>query len=177
MKQFQKWAQHQYSMKQKMVAFFFEGILFLVLFPFLLIGVSPLLDRWLQLPRIAYGVVNPFVGVLCVVVGLILALWSIETQVVTGRGTPVPMMPTQTLVVQGPFRFCRNPMTLGTILFYLGISIGVGSLSAVMVTLLFAALLLTYIKTIEEKELEIRFGSEYVRYKEKTPFLIPHLLK
>lgn len=177
MKQFPKWAEHHYSMRQKMVAFFFEGILFLVLLPFLLINVSSLLDRWLQLPRIAYGVVNPFVGILCGVVGLALGLWSVETQVSIGRGTPVPVMPTQTLVVQGPFRFCRNPMTLGTIFLYLGISIGVGSLSAVLVTLLFAAVLLTYIKTIEEKELEIRFGSEYVRYKEKTPFLIPHLLK
>jgi protein-S-isoprenylcysteine O-methyltransferase Ste14 len=32
---------------------------------------------------------------------------------------------------------------------------------------------LIYIKLIEEKELEERFGSEYVEYKKRTPFLIP----
>jgi len=28
-------------------------------------------------------------------------------------------MPTQELLTEGPFRYCRNPMTLGTILAYL----------------------------------------------------------
>jgi len=36
-----------------------------------------------------------------------------------GRGTPLPVMPTQELLTEGPFRYSRNPMTLGTILAYL----------------------------------------------------------
>jgi len=35
----------------------------------------------------------------------------------------------------------------------------------------------TYIKLIEEKELIERFGSEYLEYKQKTPFLIPRIGK
>jgi protein-S-isoprenylcysteine O-methyltransferase Ste14 len=35
--------------------------------------------------------------------------------------------------------------------------------------------ILIYIKLIEEKELEDRFGSEYLEYKRRTPFLIPRL--
>jgi len=38
---------------------------------------------------------------------------------------------------------------------------------------LFAALLIAYLKLVEEKELQLRFGSEYVEYKQKTPFMIP----
>lgn len=33
--------------------------------------------------------------------------------------------------------------------------------------------LLTYIKRIEEKELEARFKQEYIKYKEKVPFIVP----
>jgi len=33
----------------------------------------------------------------------------------------------------------------------------------------------TYIKLVEEKEREARFGGEYKEYKRKTPFLIPKI--
>lgn len=66
-----------------------------------------------------------------------------------------------------------NPMTLGTAMLYLGIGIWIGSLSFIGLTMLFIGLLLAYVKLIEEKELEERFGQEYVEYKRKTPFLIP----
>jgi protein-S-isoprenylcysteine O-methyltransferase Ste14 len=34
-------------------------------------------------------------------------------------------------------------------------------------------ILIAYIKLVEEKELEFRFGKEYVDYKNDTPFIIP----
>jgi protein-S-isoprenylcysteine O-methyltransferase Ste14 len=66
-------------------------------------------------------------------------------------------------------------MGLGMIVFHCGIGIWTGSPSLVGLVLLFATLLVLYIKLIEERELEIRFGSEYVEYKRNTPFLIPRL--
>ena len=68
-------------------------------------------------------------------------------------------------------------MTLGTNIFYLGVAIWLGSLSAVGLGLVYPVGILIYIKLIEEKELEERFGSEYLEYKRRTPFLIPRLLK
>jgi protein-S-isoprenylcysteine O-methyltransferase Ste14 len=38
---------------------------------------------------------------------------------------------------------------------------------------IFAAILIGYLKIIEEKELQIRFGNEYIEYKRETPFIIP----
>jgi len=38
---------------------------------------------------------------------------------------------------------------------------------------IFSAIILSYIKFIEEKELEQRYGDEYVEYKKRTPFIIP----
>jgi protein-S-isoprenylcysteine O-methyltransferase Ste14 len=68
-------------------------------------------------------------------------------------------------------------MTLGTDLFYLGVAIWLGSLSAIGLGLIYPVGILIYIKLIEEKELEERFGSEYLEYKKRTPFLIPCFMK
>jgi protein-S-isoprenylcysteine O-methyltransferase Ste14 len=64
-------------------------------------------------------------------------------------------------------------MALGAIVMYLGVAILFGSMGAVVLELLGAGLLLTYIKRIEEREMEIRFGQEYLAYKQQTSFLIP----
>ena len=64
-------------------------------------------------------------------------------------------------------------MTLGTIMVYLGIAVWLGSLSSLALALVYPVGILIYIKLIEEKELESRFGSEYAEYKKRTPFLIP----
>ena len=68
-------------------------------------------------------------------------------------------------------------MTLGTALFYLGVAIGLGSLSALVLALIYPVGILVYLMLIEENELEARFGSEYAEYKRNTPFLIPHFWK
>ena len=64
-------------------------------------------------------------------------------------------------------------MTLGTVTAYAGIAIAVGSFTALIAVALFAAILISYLKIIEEKELQMRFGDEYIEYKKKTPFMIP----
>lgn len=64
-------------------------------------------------------------------------------------------------------------MSLGTILLYLGIAIWIGSPSAFGLTLILAVFLATYNKLIEERELEERFCAEYLKYKQRTPFLLP----
>jgi protein-S-isoprenylcysteine O-methyltransferase Ste14 len=64
-------------------------------------------------------------------------------------------------------------MALGAFGMYLGVAILFRSIGAVILVLLFASGLLIYIKRVEEKEMEIRFGQEYLAYKQQTPFLIP----
>jgi protein-S-isoprenylcysteine O-methyltransferase Ste14 len=64
-------------------------------------------------------------------------------------------------------------MTLGTIIAYSGVAILVGSYTALLAVFIFALMLLAYLKLIEEKELEMRFGEEYLEYKKNTPFILP----
>jgi len=85
------------------------------------------------------------------------------------------VIPTQKLVTIGPYALCRNPMLLGSVVYYSGISLWLNSLSAVIITASFLLCSIAYIKLIEEKELEARLGKEYEEYKRKVPFLIPRL--
>jgi protein-S-isoprenylcysteine O-methyltransferase Ste14 len=174
---FKKWAEHEYSKKQRMIAVILGGFVFWLTIPFLIVIVSSYVDQRLQLPKFSSGLINTVAGLLFVIVGWLFANWTVKVQFSLGRGTPIPMMATQRLVVKEPYTYCRNPMTLGTAIFYLGVAIWLGSFSAVGLGLVYPVGILIYIKLIEEKELEERFGSEYLVYKKRTPFLIPSLGK
>ena len=110
-----------------------------------------------------------------VLAGWPFALWSIYVQFTRGRGTPVPVMATQKLIVRPPYSYCRNPMALGTIIAYLGLSVVAESLGAVLVVALGAVALLAYIRLVEEKEMVARFGEAYLAYRRRVPFIIPRL--
>jgi protein-S-isoprenylcysteine O-methyltransferase Ste14 len=102
--------------------------------------------------------------------------WAAFSQWRRGHGTPAPTAPTQRLVVEGPYRLCRNPIELGAIFYYLGFGTLFGSLSAgVFASLAALASGSAYHKLVEERELLARFGDEYRRYRKRTPFLIPDL--
>ena len=170
-------AKREYSPRQRFVALLVEAIFFMIIFPFVLIALGESLDQWLQWSPILYKAINLILGWLLIVAGWLFSMWSIYTQFTIGRGTPVPLMATQKLIVQPPYTYCRNPMSLGAIVMYLGVAILFGSIGAGVLVLLGTGLLLTYIKRIEEKEMEIRFGQEYLEYKQRTPFLIPRFWK
>lgn len=170
-----KQAEREYNPKQRMVALLIEGVFFLAVLPVVLVKLSSWLEQLLRLPIRAFKPIRAIISWLFIVGGFLFALWSIIIQFTIGKGTPAPVMATQKLIVRRPYNYCRNPMALGTILFYLGIALLIGSLSALGLVLLGAIFLLTYIKLIEEKEMELRFGEDYQKYRQQTPFLIPCL--
>jgi protein-S-isoprenylcysteine O-methyltransferase Ste14 len=175
--EFKKWAEHEYSKKQRMIAVILGGLIFWIVIPFFIIVVSSYFDLWLRLPKFYVGLMNPMVGLLFMIFGWLFANWTVKVQFSSGRGTPISLMATQRLVTKKPYTYCRNPMTLGTAAFYLGVGIWLGSISAVGLGLVYPVGILIYIKLIEEWELEERFGSEYLEYKMRTPFLIPRFWK
>jgi len=172
---FPEQAEREYSPGKRFIALIIEGILFVGILPGILVYSSPLLDHRFELPRLAYGAVNVIIGCVFIAAGILFALWSIYIQFTIGRGTPVPLMATQKLITQRPYNYCRNPMALGTIVFYLGIAALIGSISAVALVLIWAILLIVCIKFLEEKEMEMRFGKLYREYRKQTPFIIPRL--
>ena len=173
MSRYAKWAQREHSEARRIAITLLAGPVFLGLLPFLVAGLGPRLDRRLGLPSLRIGRVHRGLGGLLMVLGFSLGFWSVVTQLTRGRGTPLPVMPTQELLTEGPFRYCRNPMTLGTILAYLGIGVGVGTIAGTVLVLGLSGSLLVYLKRLEEGELAERFGAAYLAYKREVPFIIP----
>jgi protein-S-isoprenylcysteine O-methyltransferase Ste14 len=160
------------SARFKAAAMALLGIGFVVVVPALLF----LLARWLEqrLPAPNWRTVESGFAMVAMILGLGLAAWTALTLVLVGKGTPAPVAPPPKLIVTGPYRFCRNPMVLGALTYYLGIGTRFGSLEiGVLMFLVMMILGSCYLKLVEEKELEERFGKEYEEYREKTPFLRP----
>ncbi len=173
MDRFKKWAGREYSKKQRLAAVIFGGIVFWIVIPFFIIVGSRFIDSSLHLPTFFYGLTNRVIALVFMIAGWLFANWTVKVQFSLGKGTPIPLMATQKLVLKKPYAYCRNPMALGTTVFYLGIAIGLGSFSAMGLGMIYPVGISIYIKLVEEKELEQRFGVEYREYKKKTPFLIP----
>lgn len=168
-------AKHEYTPRQRLAALALAAPFFLIILPLLIYRLGGWLDRALGWPALISPPANVILGGLLTLVGLALALWTIYVQFTLGRGTPIPVMATQKLIVRPPYSFCRNPMALGTIVGYLGLGVILGSPGAALVVILGAALLLTYIRRAEEQEMIARFGDDYLAYRAQTPFIIPRL--
>ena len=153
----------------------FLAPVFLFLLPCLFIRLGARLDQTMDWSPLPPPPVNFIVGLLLIVPSGMLGLWANHRQFTTGRGTPVPLMATQELIVEPPYTYTRNPMALGAIGMYLGVALLLRSLGAAIVVLLFAAALLAYIKRGEEREMVARFGPEYLAYRQRTPFLLPRI--
>lgn len=171
---FKQWAERKFGLAPRVTASLLAGIVFVILIPTLIIKGSQALEGWLGVSKLDAGIVNYCIGGGVVVTGWLLAIWSIVAQLIHGSGTPLPMMATQKLLTSGPFAYCRNPMSLGTILAYFGIAIWIGSFFAAGIVAVLSALLIIYLITIEDKELEMLFGQAYINYKRTTPFLLPN---
>jgi len=82
--------------------------------------------------------------------------------------TENPFKPSTALVVDGPFRFTRNPMYLGMAAVYIGLAFLLG----LMWALLFLPFVLVAIDRLviarEEPYLERKFGQDYVEYKKRV---------
>jgi protein-S-isoprenylcysteine O-methyltransferase Ste14 len=170
---FLKQAGREYSPGKRTALLLVAGVIFLGILPGALFFFSSRLDRQFELPPLVFGGINIILGCVFIGMGLLSGWWANYVQFTIGRGTPVPIMATQQLIIQKPYSYCRNPMALGAILMYSGVAILLGSISAVVLVLIGAVLLLTYIKLLEEKEMELRFGEAYQEYRKRTPFIIP----
>jgi len=162
------------SPQRRLAAIIPPILVFFGFFPTLLFLIPTfVLDKWLNWNIFAYTTFRVAVGAVLVVLGVFFLLWTIKAQREIGKGTPMPLMATQKLVVQKPYSYCRNPLAFGLLNFYFGISLVIGSPGSLVMVGIFATIILSYIKFIEEKELAQRYGAEYLAYKKRTPFLIP----
>jgi protein-S-isoprenylcysteine O-methyltransferase Ste14 len=173
MNKFKQWQNNENSEGRQILALIIGALIFPIGIPAILVLLLPQVDKSMGIGSFYFGYGNMIIGVIAVIMGAFLGIWTIIAQIKLASGTPFPMLPTKKLLITGPYQYCRNPMTLGTIIAYSGVAIWVGSVTALVAVVIFLLALVVYLKLIEEKELELRFGQDYVEYKKTTPFILP----
>jgi protein-S-isoprenylcysteine O-methyltransferase Ste14 len=134
-------------------------------------------DAWLNLPYLPAAWWRYVIAAIIFTAGIVLGATTVIKFFSTG-GTPVPTSPPPKLITTGLYGWIRNPMALGMLLMLEGLGFYFGSLSLIIFFApLPVVLYALYIKAVEEPELELRFGKEYVEYKKRVPMFIPRLGK
>jgi protein-S-isoprenylcysteine O-methyltransferase Ste14 len=108
------------------------------------------------------------VGLTFVAIGFALAALSVRNFRLAGTSV-VPGEPSTALVETGPYRFTRNPIYIGFVLAYFGLSI---MLTSLWVLLLLIPVLMVLQRGVVEREedyLEQQFGDGYRKYKVRVP--------
>ena len=149
------------------------GILFFFGLIVLFVFASFWIDKWLSFPHFDSSWWSLVLSIFLLVLGWLISVWP-AIAFFRARGTPVPFNPPPKLITAGLYAYVRNPMLLGLFLFLLGLGILFGSLSLIFIfTPLFILINVLYVKAIEEKEMEKKFGGKYLEYKKKVPMFIP----
>jgi protein-S-isoprenylcysteine O-methyltransferase Ste14 len=107
--------------------------------------------------------------------GLFMILWVSTAFVRKGQGTPIPINPPTRLIIQGLYRYVRNPMYVGAILVVLSEVIYFHSGWLVVYAVGLWAALHTALVIFEEPQLRHRFGVEYEQYLSAVPRWIPKI--
>lgn len=113
-------------------------------------------------------------GVVLVTAAIVALVECFARFALVGRGVPAPVAPTQTLVVSGLYRYCRNPMYVCVVAAILGQALILGSgallVYAGVMWLIFHLFVLAY----EEPTLARQF-TNYRGYQTHVPRWLPRL--
>jgi protein-S-isoprenylcysteine O-methyltransferase Ste14 len=163
----------EHSVAVKTVATILGAAGFMAGIPAMVFGLGRLFGGSLVLPDGA----SKIVSIVCFVFGVPWMMSAVFWQLIRGKGTPVPIVPTKKFLQNGPYRYVRNPMMLGFFLYLLGWAFLFDNAGAFLTAAVIIILLLVELKTIEEPELEKRFDDAYKEYKKEIPFLLPRWVK
>jgi protein-S-isoprenylcysteine O-methyltransferase Ste14 len=115
------------------------------------------------------------IGALVLAAGLVLFAWTVRLFVQIGRGTLAPWDPTRHLVVEGPYRYVRNPMITAVLTILIGEALTLGNPWIAVEAATVFTINAIYFPLSEEPGLKRRFGAEYDEYARNVPRWIPRL--
>jgi protein-S-isoprenylcysteine O-methyltransferase Ste14 len=130
---------------------------------------------WLTRFRLAAGepVWQIVLAAALIAAGAAPAFESMKRFVWVGRGTLVPAVPTERLVVSGFYRHMRNPMYTGLLVVLVGEAILFESRHMVLYIATIWLVTHFFIWFYEEPTLTRRYGVEYLLFKKHVPRWIP----
>ena len=148
---------------------------FFVVAPGTVVGLIPwLITGWEISGTGALWRVAQAIGVLLIIAGLIPPVHAFA-QFAKAGGTPMPVAPTEHLVVTGFNRYVRNPMYVGLLVAILGQALLFGSLGLVVYAAVVWIVTASFVRWYEEPTLTSRYRSQYETYRQNVPAWIPRL--
>jgi protein-S-isoprenylcysteine O-methyltransferase Ste14 len=152
----------------------FKTLVFTILMPGMVGGLFPwLLAHGAQESTPAVSPVWMVVGLFPLALGVALYLWCAGAFTFIGKGTPAPIDAPTALVVQGPYRWVRNPMYVAVLSVILGQALVFRSPLLVGYALLFWVVVHAFVVVVEEPSLREQFGGRYDEYLRRVPRWIP----
>ena len=118
--------------------------------------------------------------VLLAIAGITLSVWSIAYMKDVGKGNPFDAFNhevaprTASLMTDGPYGICRNPMLLGVFIYHAGVLLALLSIWPLVIFMIEVAVMNVQVKK-EEQRLKKDFGKEYVEYCEQVNRFLPKL--
>ena len=150
-----------------------RNLLWIVLLPGVIAGYVPW--RFYGLAHARPNLTNPIDLIALVVIAAGIALlaacvWEFATR---GRGTLSPVDPPRDLVVQGLYRYVRNPMYLAVSTILLGESLLLRSLALLGYWAIVFVAFNLFVMLYEEPTLARQFGESYERYRRDVGRWLP----
>lgn len=136
-----------------------------VLFFFCLIFMGLL--RWLWPVRIIFPFPFNLLGIVPILAGLLIGFWGVW-QFRKSRANIKPFTQPDVFVIEGPYRFTRNPMYLGVVLMLLGAWVLMGAVTPIVGVVIFAVTANQWYIPVEERMLQDRFGPNFDAYCSKV---------
>src|SRR6266516_7699335 len=153
-----------------------KTLIFSILVPGTVAGIIP----WLLLQRSGNLVLRIpsvwMIGLLPLLLGVGLYLWCAGAFTFIGKGTPAPIDAPRVLVVQGLYRWVRNPMYIAVLSVVIGEAILFRSFLLVGYALLVAVVVHMFVVFVEEPSLGSQFGESYETYLRTVPRWLPRFL-
>lgn len=162
------------NMNRDLIGYLLGLIIFIIGIPFVMYVASGS-PNWAEI-----GLVQWSILVILATVGIGLSVWSIVYMKNIGGGNPFDAFNheiaprTSSLMTEGPYGICRNPMLLGVFIYHYGVLMVFLSFGAAIVFIIEVLIMTVQVKK-EEQRLKADFGKDYDEYVGNSNRFLPKL--
>lgn len=161
-------------MNRDIVGYLLGLVIFIIGIPFIMYLAS-------GSPNLAeMGLIKWILLIVFAIVGIGLSVWAIVYMKNVGGGNPFDAFNhevaprTNSLMTDGPYGICRNPMLLGVFIYHIGVLIAILSIGALLVFIIEVLIMNVQVKK-EEQRLKEDFGRDYEDYVGNSNRFFPKL--
>ena len=126
------------------------------------------------------GLMRLLILIILAIIGIGLSVWSIVYMKNVGDGNPFDAFNhevaprTSSLMTEGPYGICRNPMLLGVFIYHIGVLIALLSVESLLIFIIEVLIMNIQVKK-EEQRLKTDFGKDYEEYVKNSNRFFPKL--